>query len=39
MVNKCTGDKPECQGDDYVGEGIFVCRYYDSQNETCKYKE
>jgi len=39
---KCTGKKNACGQYDtisYVGDGIFVCRYYDSQNEKCEYEE
>lgn len=36
---KCSGDKPYCEGDNFLGEGLFVCAYYDSINEICEYEE
>ena len=30
MSGKCTGEKVDCEGDCYIGEGVFVCSFYDS---------
>lgn len=35
-MSRCDGKKPECKGDSFTGEGIFVCKYYDSQYGVCR---
>ena len=39
---KCTGFKIECvdvNNHCFVGDGIFVCKFYNSQSEKCELKE
>lgn len=38
---KCCGDLEECKSceKNWVGEGLFVCEYFNSEDFTCEVKK